>query len=426
MNSGMLPPDRDAMENLVALASATEGERADRAWLALVTRARPERERLEAQRVAAAARPRVLWRLHAALDDHQAALQLFFDIDHPSDADVDELFEYVRTRAAAGEGARDEVLAALPALVELRPRAAAALIGDRLDAAAAVLAVATAECALEFGESLREAGLLSGDAAAAHLRLLCRLRPTAVRTFLTEEAGAVRPEEALAIVRDAGLPDAEPACLEAAGDAPAALDGLLRLAAAADDADDGARWTREAGELCARVAPTMPPAAAASMWSRLLRAARDAPPALLLAAFTYLPPEETREHACRSREVALATLACAMNGLSEWECCARVASREAHEELARALKLARRGVAVRGRCARCGRRLAERAAVRTAHCARACHADCEPEPCCTACGRRTPDSVVVLPARAAHPPAPPVDFALLLAAPPRPDLEGVV
>lgn len=44
----------------------------------------------------------------------------------------------------------------------------------------------------------------------------------------------VRPEDALAIVRDSKVSAAEAVCLEAAGDPSAALDAILRRAAGAD------------------------------------------------------------------------------------------------------------------------------------------------------------------------------------------------
>lgn len=59
----------------------------------------------------------------------------------------------------------------LPALIRLKPRAAAALMPDALlDSVAAILQTPT-ERTLEFGECLLETGRLRGDAAAAHLKV---------------------------------------------------------------------------------------------------------------------------------------------------------------------------------------------------------------------------------------------------------------
>lgn len=408
LNAGALPFDQAMVAELFELAAATDGERADRAWLALHARAGDRSP-------PPPARPRVLWYLEAARGAAGAALDRFFDINEPSEGDLDELFEQLRARAAPDFASR------LPALVRLRPCAAAALLADRLpDAAADAMLSAPPERALDFGECLRAAGHLRGPAAAAHLRNLCARRPAAVRAFLVEEAGRVRPEDALTIVREAGMRDAEPLCLEAAGDASGALDALLRLG--------GEAALGEASALCARVAPTVPLAAAADMWSRLLRGLGGGavPPALLLEALAYLPAEEALQRACASRAAAMAMATCATHRAQLWACCARVTGREAHASLARALAEAGRGVAVRGACACCGRALSARAACRTAHCARALHADCTPERCCGACGRCVPERAVTLPPRVLRADTPPPGFDLVVSAPPRPDLEGVV
>lgn len=428
LNSGVLPTDQEVINGLRELAAITNCERADRAWLALLTRGRMQRELLEEQCNAANHRPRVLWRIDATLGRHKSALEEFFNILSPSSIDVDELFEYLRPLIETNDEVKKLLETYLPALIKLRPRATASLVGDHVSVVgASILQSISDETVIEFGQSLLEAGQLRGDAAATHLRNLCRVRPADVRSFLADNVGLVRPEEALAIVRSEGPPEAEPPCLEAVGDPSAALDAILRLAAAADDEHVSARLVAEGGELCARAAPALPPAAAADMWARLLRRARAPPPALLLEAAAYLPVADTLQGACESPRAALALLACAAGRRAAWQCGARAAAREAHERLARALAAARRGLAVRGRCARCGRRLAERPPVRSAHCARALHAECAAEASCGACGRRAPAEALSLPPRAPRRREPPPhDFELLLVAPPRPDLEGLL
>ncbi|XP_075979183.1 vacuolar protein sorting 8 [Anticarsia gemmatalis] len=437
LNSGALPTDQEVIIGLRELAAITNCERADRAWFSLLTRTRVQRELLEEQYGAADQRPRVRWRIDAILGKHERALQDFFEISVPSNADIDELFEYLRPLIDNDEDAMKNFEKYLPALVKLRPGAAAGLAGERFaDGCAAVLRAVSGDEAVEFGRHLAEAGRLAGDAAAAHLRNLCRRRPDAVRAFLAENVGLVRPEEALAIVREEGPPEAEPQCLEAVGDPGAALDAILRLAAATDDERDAARLAAAGAELCARAAPALPPTAAAELWARLLRGTAAPPAALLLEAAAYLPPEETLRRACAAPRVALALLACAARRRAAWRSAARAGRREVHERLARALAAAARGLAVRGRCVRCGRRLAERAPVRTGHCARAAHAECAggaegegagAEASCGACGRRAPAETVTLAPRAPRRcEPPPLDFELSLGAPPRPDLEGIV
>lgn len=124
--------------------------------------------------------------------------------------------------------------------------------------------------------------------------------------------------------------------------------------------------------------------------------------------------------------MALTVLECAANQKRLWAMAARIAGREAHGALAQALRAARRGLAVRGRCRRCGGRLDARPALRTAHCARAFHADCEPEQSCATCGQPVPDRLLSLPPLAPRAASPPPDHRLRLVAPPRPDLEGLV
>ncbi|KAI8426246.1 hypothetical protein MSG28_005153 [Choristoneura fumiferana] len=377
------------------------------------------RDRLAAHRDAAAAatRPRVLWRLDVLLDNHNEALAQFFQIENPSDADIDELFEYLRSRIEAdGSGARKQFEGHLAALVELRPSATAALVDDQLaEQVAALLRHSDSRRAHEFAECLLEAGKLRGEAATAFFRNLCISRPTDASDFLEKNPGVLRPEEALAIVRETGARDAEPACLEATGDPEAALDALLALTAAAAP-EAAARLVRRACELCARVAPGVPAEAAAGMWARLLRRADAPPAALLLEAAAYLPSAQLAERVCGAPRVALGVLGAARGRRGAWACAARVAAREAHEALARALRAARRGLPVRGRCARCDAALAASgSACRTTHCARAVHAECGAGAACALCGARLPDAVLALPPLAPRPPhAAPQDHVLQL------------
>ncbi|XP_028167278.1 uncharacterized protein LOC114357728, partial [Ostrinia furnacalis] len=122
----------------------------------------------------------------------------------------------------------------LAALIRLKPRAAAALMPDSLLDSVADKLEPACERTLEFGECLLETGRLKGDAAAAHLKALCVLRPDDVSDFLQRNPGVVRPEDALNIVRAAKLGAAEALCLEAAGDPAAALEAMLRGLASAD------------------------------------------------------------------------------------------------------------------------------------------------------------------------------------------------
>lgn len=369
----------------------------------------------------------MLWHIDALLERHENALDEFFKITTPSDTDVDELFEYLLPLMDSTDETKKYLEKHLPALIKLRPKAAAGLVADHLaDSCLSVLRATSSVEVVELGQTLLEAGRLTGDAAAAHFRNLCRLRPKDVRAFMVENVGLLRPEEALAIVREEGPPEAEPVCLEAVGDPGAALDAILRLAAAVDEREASVLLS-EGAELCARAAPALPPGDAAELWTRLLSRARAPPPGLLLEAAAYLPVAQMLEGACESPRAALALLRCAALRHVAWSGAARGVAREAHEKLARALAAARRGLAVRGRCVRCGRRLAERP-VRSGHCARATHLECEPEASCGACGRRVPSSSVTLASKAPRrrESSPPRDFELYLVAPPRPDLEGSV
>lgn len=380
-------------------------------------------ELLEEQYSAADQRPRVLWRIDATLGRHERALTQFFNIMTPSHADIDELFEYLRPLVEANDDVKKLLESYLPALIDLRPRAAARLAGDHLSDAGSILQTISNEKIIDYGQTLLEAGHLRGDSAAAHLRNLCRHRPKDVQSFLADNVGLVRPEESLAIIRAEGPPEAEPFCLEAVGDPSAALDAILRLAADQDERVSS-HWVAAGGALLARAAPGLPPGAAADLWARLLRRARAPPPALLLEAAAYLPAAAALDGAGASARAARALLAAAAARRAAWQCTARAAAREAHTGLARALTAARRGLAVRGRCVRCARRLADRA-VRTGHCARATHADCEAEACCGLCGRRaTSAEVTMVPRAPTRRSSPPRDFELFLLAPPRPDIEG--
>ncbi|KAJ0178271.1 hypothetical protein K1T71_006094 [Dendrolimus kikuchii] len=428
LNAGVLPADQEVINGLQELAVVTEGERADRAWLATLGRVRPDPDRLRAQVDAAEGRPRMLWRLTATLQHSQTAFQHFFDITNPSSSDVDEFFEYLRSRIA-DDDIKSLLEAYLPALINLRPRAVAALVKTDFEpAVASYLKSYSDEHALEFGEALRETGRIRGAAAAAHLRNVCMMRPGDVDKFLAENCGFVRPEDALHIIKEVGPKEALPICLEATGDPKAALDALLELATSSEVGDAETRFITAAGELCARVSPTVPPSVAAGMWTQLLRTAKSTPPSVLLEAVSYLPLDETLGRNCDSPEIAVMILSCAANRKESWKCVSRIAGREAHDALARALAAAGRGCAVRGACRTCGRRLADGSGAVTGHCARATHAECAPEARCRACGHPAAGEPVVLPSR---PPRrdqiQPADFdGLLLTAPPRPDLEGIV
>lgn len=369
-------------------------------------------------------RPRILWRIDTMLERHDEALKEFLDIQHPSDQDIDEFFAYLRSRVESEEDARNRIRPYFPALVELRPRLAAALLNDDYSIDIYFLDSLNTNSKIEFSECLLEMGRLRGDAAATYLRNLGVVRPKDVKNFLVKNPGIIRPEDALSIVRELRLQEAEPVCLEATGDYAGALEALLRLISSSEDEEAKAELVGEASALCLRVAPTVPPRAAADMWSRLLRSVGAVPPALLFEAIAFLPIEELVVQTCESSRVALAILADGAARREVWRCGARALRREAHEALARALAAARRGLAVRGACRRCGGALAARGGARTAHCARAFHADCAPERTC-ACGRRAPAAPLSLPPLPRRVSAP-HDYPLQLVAPPRPDLEGVV
>ncbi|CAG9793888.1 unnamed protein product [Diatraea saccharalis] len=424
ISSGALPSDHEVLKATQELAAATDGERADRAWLTLIARDRQHPDRLQEQRDLAAHRPRVAWKIDSTLNRHDDALHNFFRIDNPSPTDVDELFEYIQSKIEAN-GIEIDLKPHLPALIELRPGAAAAVLPDRYsNEVEALLEKTTSEKSLEFAENLLEKGQLRGDAAAAYFKALCTLRPTAAVGFLAKYPGVVRPERALAIVRETGATDAEAVCSEAAGDPSGALDSILRRLDAGNEKEVAAAVV-EAAELCARVAPGAPPAVAEEMWTRLLGRAPSVPPSVILEAAAYVPAETLIARAGKCPRGVSALLSCAASGRRAWWCGARVAGREAHEAVARALAAARRGLSVRGRCTGCGLRLAACPPVVTTHCARARHLDCGQEITCT-CGRRVPDVVWSPPQRTRRSLSPPREHDLQLVAPPRPDLEGIV
>ncbi|KAL4707675.1 hypothetical protein ACJJTC_014856 [Scirpophaga incertulas] len=426
--SGVLPSDQEVVKASLELAETTSGERSDRAWVALALRAGGHAgAAAAAERARRARRTRVLWRFDAALRRHQDTVDNFFLVEDLSTAEVDEFFEYLRTTLEADAEAVD-LSAHLSTLIGLRPRATASMLPERyLNSIAPILNSVPTERTIEFAECLLENGRLRGPAAVAHLRALCVSQPGEVKDFLLRNTGLVRPEDALATVRETGASEAEAVCLEAAGDASGALDAILRRASAEDEAAAAAAVS-EAAALCARAAPSVPATTAADMWTRLVRAARHAPPALLLEAAAHVPVEALLALCGPGPDGAMALVACAAGRRRAWACAARVAQREAYDAVAHAVAASRRGLAVRpARCACCARRLAATAGpVRTTHCARAVHLECGAEPSCT-CGRRVPDalwSLPVFPSRVAEPL--PTEHALRLVAPPRPDLEGIV
>lgn len=429
LQSGALPLDQEVVSGVRQLAAAGRGERADRAWLGLAGRLRALRDPALAALACrdAVPRPRVLWRFDVLLDRHENVLDEFFKIENPSSLDLDELFEYIRSRFQADDTIKTRLRPHLKSLIELRPQATAAIVKDHYETSIPdILSMLEGESALEFGRRLLDMASLKGDAAAIYLRKLCTLRPKEVKKFLEDSAGVVRPEDALAIIKELGPKEAAPACLEATGDPSGALDAMLELISL-NDASRAARIAA-ACELCVRVAPGAPPDVSAEMWTRLLRRVDEVPPSLLFEAIAYLPVDELLVKTCNSPKVALTILESGAGRMRVWECTKRIAEQESHGALARALAKARKGVAVRGECVRCGERLVSRAAARTAHCARALHAECAAaeRAACGRCGERVPGAVYVLPPLGRRlPPAMSQDNPLQLTAPPRPDLEGV-
>lgn len=239
LGTGALPTDQELIKTVQELAAATEGERSDRAWITLLKRARPNSDQLATTCERAVDRPRVLWQANALMGQHDDALREFFRIESLSDLDIEELFEYISTRVEADGDGKYILIPYLSKLVELRPRAAAAIINDYFpESVAETLLKSPTVLALEFAEYLLEMGKLKDEAAAAHLRNLCTVRPQDATTFLTKYPGIIRPEDALFIVREAKLADAESICLEATGDPVGALDVMLRLISSTNAKED--------------------------------------------------------------------------------------------------------------------------------------------------------------------------------------------
>lgn len=239
LTTGALPTDQELLKSAQELAAATEGECSDRAWITLLKRARSNSEQLANTCERAVDRPRVLWQTHALMSKHEDALRYFFRIESRSDTDIEEFFEYIRTQVDANGDGKYFIQPYLSKFVELRPRAAAAIINDYFpELVAETLHKSAAAPAIEFAEYLLEMGKLKGDAAAAHLRNLCTIRPQDATPFLTKHPGVIRPEDALFIVKEAKLLDAEPICLEATGDPQGALDAMLRLISSANAEGD--------------------------------------------------------------------------------------------------------------------------------------------------------------------------------------------
>ncbi|KAG7296053.1 hypothetical protein JYU34_021150 [Plutella xylostella] len=430
------PPARLAVAGLVAAAAAPPseaelcaaaaalladlpGEPAQRALLALCARAGPPGAALLA--AAAPRAPRLAWRRAAA---PAAALATFLDIDEPSAADLDELFEYLH--AALQRAPPDPaLLALLPRLAELRPAGLAALLEGHGEAAAAVLRAASPAAAAPLGRALLERDALAGAAAEQYLRVLLAAPGGGAARFLREHAGLVRPEAALRAARGAGRRDVQPLCLEAGGDARAALLLQLELLEAAADEAERARLAEEACALVARCAPAAPRAAAAELWQLLLARAGRLPPAALLPALAHLPPGALLQSTCACAGTALAVLRWASAEARLWRAAAAALRAELAAGDARARRAAGRGVRGAGRCAACGAGLAGGAArlAACAHGARAHHAAC-PAPRCPLCA--APPRPLALPPRAPRAAPAPASHELFLAAPPRPDLEGVV
>lgn len=239
LSTGALPTDQELIKSVQELAAATEGERSDRAWITVLKRARPSSDQLLNTCEQAVDRPRVLWQVNALMSQHDNALRDFFRVETLSETDIEEFFEYIRTRVEADGDGKYILLPYLSKLVELRPRAAGAIINDYLpESVAETLHKSPTILALEFAEYLLEMGKLTGEAAVAHFRNICTVRPQDATTFLIKHPGVIRPEDALFIVREAKLADAEPICLETTGDPEGALDAMLRLISSINAKED--------------------------------------------------------------------------------------------------------------------------------------------------------------------------------------------
>ncbi|XP_050664276.1 vacuolar protein sorting-associated protein 8 homolog isoform X2 [Leptidea sinapis] len=289
LQNGALPLDQQLIQNIQDLVASIENEKSDRAWIGILMRMRNQRDQLFADYRNHIERPRILWKVDSLIDRHDEAIKQFFDIESPSQQDIDEFFVYIQSIISSSD-IRKRLHDFLPKIIELRPGAVAALLTDEQSsgAVADTMRVLRDERALQFGKCLLDMGRLRGEAATVYLRHLCVSEPADVRHFLTKHSGLVRPEDALALVTELGPKDAEPICLEATGDYKGALDALLNMITE----DDQERVAMEACELCVRVCGTVPRADGQEMWTRLLRHLPAVPPALVFEAFAYLPLEE--------------------------------------------------------------------------------------------------------------------------------------
>ncbi|GBP19807.1 Vacuolar protein sorting-associated protein 8 homolog [Eumeta japonica] len=423
LKSGSLPAEAEVTKSVRALAANVQGERADRAWLALLERPATRGE-LAAQLADAAGRPLVLWHLYSLLDRPEQALAEFFNIVTPTDTDIEQLFEYLHSKMSEIAPFLERYLLKL---MELRPRTVAAIALEHCpESISDTLRASNSYAALEFAETLLEAGHLQGDTAAAHLKNLCAMRPENVLDFLSLHVGLIRPEDALRIVKEMGPRDAEPFCLEVTGDPEAALNVMIDLFRGSKDHEQRVILVKKACELCARVAPSVPATAAATMWSRVLQLHESVPASALLEAVAYLPLDALVDHACNSSQIALALMRCAASKVMLCQSTMRILDRELHETLVRALRRKRHAVSVQNaRCGQCGGGLAACGPARTCGCGRAHHVACVTDGACAVCGRM-PAQLYNLPARPHRRHSPFLQHNLILVAPPRPDLEGVV
>lgn len=423
LSSGALPADRELVSSVQQLAVGTASLRADRAWLELLQRPHTRLD-LDGQLPAARDRPRVAWRIHCLQDNRSSAVRDFLNIPDPTERDLDEFFEYFHKILDNNE-TKTQIEEFLPAIAEMRPRAAAVVLTERWpDVLPSVLRAVSDGANMQCAETLMERGLLQGDAALDYLRRLCTHRPNDVLAFLEGHPGTVRPEDALSTVRELGPAAAEPYCLEAAGDPEGALAAIITLLRAAGDREEPA-LVRRAHRLCAAVAPTVPATTAAAMWGSLLGAVSGAAPALLLDATRYVSPA-TLLSARRPPGVTTlrALLHVANARRTTWQCAARLADRELHEALARALRTSSAALCCRdARCPECSSPLYTGVS-RACCCGVSVHASCARDDRCPSC-RLSPPLVGPAPRQPPPNPAPPPLHELSLVAPPRPDLEGI-
>lgn len=406
--SGALPSDRELTTDAERLARDTEGERSDRALLQLLNMRRGPGDRKDIPDFAAF-RPRVYWSMLARGGHHRMAVEEYFNIKDRSKRDVDELFEYLNSIVAVPE-ARETIndYHLLVKIAEERPRTASALISIHFPYSISHIPVlASDETSLAFTEYLLEMGRLD-SLAPAHLKNLCVLKPKEVVPFLKSNRGLVRPEDALEMTRKLGPVDAVPYCLEAVGDPDSALDAYLAL---------GEEYMREACELCARASRSMPAEKAVAMWRRAVAGgAAKAAGALGEAAGEVLAAGGALDGAgCE------AALLGARRQNALWAAATRVHARELHARLSRALRTA--GAArpcTITRCGWCGEALCVSGS-RVCVCGTGCHVSCDSG---CVCGRPHEVAVHVASPRTAC--DEPFHHNLILVAPPRPDLEGIV